>query len=212
MENTAQREPIYVPYIVVTGLAPVMPPSLPLSCRPPCPCHAALLAPVMPPSLPLSCYPCSLPCQVSPYGGKHSQARPHTRSVYSSDRACPCHVLSHLPCFSFPDPADRLHHVEHSHHISYLSCKSIDRRCIIYKTTHIGMRKGRKMAAHIYDSDRSTRFTRRSLRLKTHNYAWTGTYFVTIRAREHEPLFEIPELRTILADTWHALPQRFPGL
>src|SRR6266705_1371267 len=38
MENTAQREPIYVPYIVVTGLAPVMPPSLPLSCRPPCPC------------------------------------------------------------------------------------------------------------------------------------------------------------------------------
>src|SRR6266699_3532001 len=45
MENTAQREPIYVPYIVVTGLAPVMPPSLPLSSRPPCPFHAALPAP-----------------------------------------------------------------------------------------------------------------------------------------------------------------------
>ena len=68
------------------------------------------------------------------------------------------------------------------------------------------------MGTHTYDSDRSTRFTRRSLRLKTHNYAWTGTYFVTIRAKEHEPLFEIPELRTILVDTWHALPQRFPGL
>ena len=74
------------------------------------------------------------------------------------------------------------------------------------------MWKGRKMGTHQYDSDRSTRFTRRSLRLKTHNYAWTGTYFVTIRAREHEPLFEIPELRTILVDMWHALPQRFPGL
>ena len=68
------------------------------------------------------------------------------------------------------------------------------------------------MGTHRYDPDRSTRFTRRSLRLKTHNYAWTGAYFVTIRAREPEPLFEIPELRTILVDTWHALPQRFPGL
>src|SRR6266700_3031775 len=103
MENTAQREPIYVPYIVVTGLAPVMPPSLPLSCRPPCPCHAALPAPVMPRSFPLSCYPCSLPCQVSPYGGKHSRARPHTRSVYSSDTglapamfAPTCHVSPSL--------------------------------------------------------------------------------------------------------------------
>src|SRR6266566_1245378 len=70
MENTAQREPIYVPYIVVTGLAPVMPPSL--------------------------------PCQVSPYGGKHSRARPHTRSVYSSDRACPCHAALLAPAMFSP--------------------------------------------------------------------------------------------------------------
>src|SRR5438874_2600523 len=63
-----------------------------------------------------------------------------------------------------------------------------------------------------YNSDRSTRFTRKSLRLKQHNYAWTGTYFVTIRAAEFNPLFEIPELHAILEEVWYALPERFPNL
>jgi putative transposase len=50
------------------------------------------------------------------------------------------------------------------------------------------------------------------VRLKTHNYGWTGTYFVTIRAAVREPLFEIPELRSILIENWEALPARFPNV
>ena len=63
-----------------------------------------------------------------------------------------------------------------------------------------------------FDPDRATRFTRKSLRLKNHNYGWTGSYFVTIRAVGFEYLFEIPELRAILEETWNALPERFPNL
>ena len=63
-----------------------------------------------------------------------------------------------------------------------------------------------------YDSDRSIRYTRKSLHLPTHNYAWTGNYFVTMCAKERGSLFETPELRTILIETWHDLPNRFPGL
>jgi len=63
-----------------------------------------------------------------------------------------------------------------------------------------------------YNSDLSVRYNRHPLRLKTHNYGWTGTYFVTIRAEGDEPLFNIPELRQILRETWENLPQRFPGL
>ena len=48
--------------------------------------------------------------------------------------------------------------------------------------------------------------------MKTHNYNWTGTYFITIRAVQREPIFETPELRTILTETWQALPKRFPGV
>ena len=48
--------------------------------------------------------------------------------------------------------------------------------------------------------------------MKTHNYSWTGTYFITMRAVQREPIFETPELRTILNDTWQALPERFPGV
>ena len=62
-----------------------------------------------------------------------------------------------------------------------------------------------------FDSDRSIRYTRRSLRLPKHTYTW-GAYFVTIRAEVPEPLFEIPELCAILVETWEALPQRFAGL
>ena len=49
------------------------------------------------------------------------------------------------------------------------------------------------------------------MRLPTHNYAWSGTYFVTICATLREPMFEIPELRAILLENWEALPSRFPN-
>jgi len=55
-------------------------------------------------------------------------------------------------------------------------------------------------------------FTRRSLRLSNHDYAATNAYFVTIRAKQPEPIFEIPELHEILLETWQALPERFPGI
>src|SRR6266851_677948 len=54
--------------------------------------------------------------------------------------------------------------------------------------------------------------TRRSIRLPGYDYASTGTYFVTICAEKREPVFEIPELRTCLFETWQALPERFPGM
>jgi len=45
-----------------------------------------------------------------------------------------------------------------------------------------------------------------------HDYTWTGAYYVTIRAAQLEPFFDIPELRIILEESWHALPERFPGV
>ena len=62
-----------------------------------------------------------------------------------------------------------------------------------------------------YDSDFAFRYHRKSIRLKSHNYGWSGTYFVTICANQDEPIFEIPELRTILQETWELLPKRFIG-
>ena len=49
---------------------------------------------------------------------------------------------------------------------------------------------------------------RRSVRLPDHNYRWTASYFVTIRAAHHEPVFEMSELHTILQEAWTALPER----
>jgi len=63
-----------------------------------------------------------------------------------------------------------------------------------------------------FDSSRSIRWRRKSVRLPKHNYAWTGAYFVTTCVEGREPLFETPELRAILEDTWLALPERFPGV
>jgi len=63
-----------------------------------------------------------------------------------------------------------------------------------------------------YDSEFAFRYHRKSTRLKNHNYAWSGTYFITICAEQDEPVFEIPELHTILLETWQSLPGRFPGL
>jgi putative transposase len=54
------------------------------------------------------------------------------------------------------------------------------------------------------------RFTRKSLRLPTRNYASAGAYYVTICAEQYEPVFDAPELRTILEDMWFSLPERFP--
>ena len=62
-----------------------------------------------------------------------------------------------------------------------------------------------------YDSSRSIRWRRQSLRLPKHTYTW-GAYFVTICVEGREPLFDTPELRAILEDTWLALPERFPGI
>ncbi len=56
------------------------------------------------------------------------------------------------------------------------------------------------------------RYTRRSLRLSTHDYAATGAYFVTIRTYQSEPVLEEPELRKIVSETWQALPARFPNI
>ena len=55
-------------------------------------------------------------------------------------------------------------------------------------------------------------YRRRTLRLPKHDYTWTGAYYVTICAAQLEPFFDIPELRIILEESWHALPERFPGV
>ncbi|HEX9134710.1 MAG TPA: transposase, partial [Ktedonobacteraceae bacterium] len=62
------------------------------------------------------------------------------------------------------------------------------------------------------DPTKALPYHRRSLRLPKHDYTWTRGYFVTIRAKVHEPLFEVPELRAILMEQWEALPQRFPSI
>jgi REP element-mobilizing transposase RayT len=63
-----------------------------------------------------------------------------------------------------------------------------------------------------YDSEFAFKYHRKSTRLKTHNYGWSGTYFITICTEEDEPVLEIPALRAILEQTWQALPARFAGL
>lgn len=55
-------------------------------------------------------------------------------------------------------------------------------------------------------------YTRKSMRLAGHDYTWTRAYYVTIRARLHEPVFDVPELRTVVEKNWDALPERFPGI
>ena len=63
-----------------------------------------------------------------------------------------------------------------------------------------------------YNSDLSHQWKRKSLRLKTHNYRWSASYFVTLSASVFEAIFEIPELYTILTQTWKGLPERFPSI
>jgi REP-associated tyrosine transposase len=56
------------------------------------------------------------------------------------------------------------------------------------------------------------RFKRKSIRLPGRNYAAKSAYFITIRSDQHQTLFEIPELREILQETWNDLPKRFPSI
>jgi putative transposase len=56
------------------------------------------------------------------------------------------------------------------------------------------------------------RFKRKSIRLPGRDYAAKSAYFITIRSDQHQTLFEIPELRNILKETWNALPKRFPSV
>ena len=50
------------------------------------------------------------------------------------------------------------------------------------------------------------------MRLPKHDYSWTGAYFVTICSNINEPIFDVPELRSIATETWKALPKRFPSI
>jgi putative transposase len=54
------------------------------------------------------------------------------------------------------------------------------------------------------------RYHRKSVRQPDHHYDWAGAYFITICCKHREPLFDIPELKNILRETWEALPARFP--
>ncbi len=63
-----------------------------------------------------------------------------------------------------------------------------------------------------YDPMFAFRYHRKSIRQPNHNYTWSGIYFVTIDTEQREPLFEIPELRAILLETWNALPERFTDI
>jgi putative transposase len=62
------------------------------------------------------------------------------------------------------------------------------------------------------DPSKALPYHRRSLRLPKHDYTASRAYFVTIRTKVHEPLFEIPELRAILIEQWEALPRRFSSI
>jgi REP element-mobilizing transposase RayT len=68
------------------------------------------------------------------------------------------------------------------------------------------------MKIMVYRKYNPDRFTRQSLRISDRDYSSASAYYVTIRAEQHEPVFEIPELRKILEETWRALPHRFPGV
>jgi putative transposase len=72
-----------------------------------------------------------------------------------------------------------------------------------------GCHQGGSMASKKYNPDY---YTRRSLRLQNRDYSSKGAYFITIRSDKFQPLFDIPELRRILEDTWKALPGYFPGI
>jgi REP element-mobilizing transposase RayT len=51
-----------------------------------------------------------------------------------------------------------------------------------------------------------TQFRRRSIRIKTHNYANNGVYFVTICTYQRELFFNVPTLRQIAEQCWINIP------
>jgi putative transposase len=53
---------------------------------------------------------------------------------------------------------------------------------------------------------------RRSIRLKAHDYASPGPYFVTACSYHGQLLFKDAVLREILNRTWYGLPERYPGV
>jgi REP element-mobilizing transposase RayT len=56
-------------------------------------------------------------------------------------------------------------------------------------------------------------YHRRSIRLKGYDYSQSGTYFVTICAKDRELYFEkYRGLQEIVRQQWEELPQRFPDL
>ena len=53
---------------------------------------------------------------------------------------------------------------------------------------------------------------RRSIRLKGYDYSQPGMYFVTMCCWQRQGLFDEPEVRQIVTETWHHLPSCFPTL
>ena len=59
----------------------------------------------------------------------------------------------------------------------------------------------------------SKKYNRRSIRLKGYDYSQPGAYFITICTKDREPWFEkYPELKRIIEEQWHRLPDRFPNI
>jgi putative transposase len=68
------------------------------------------------------------------------------------------------------------------------------------------------MASEKQEPEKRYPYRGQSKRLKGYDYTQPGPYFVTINARTHDPIFEHPQLRAMLHETWQALPQQFPGV
>ena len=52
-------------------------------------------------------------------------------------------------------------------------------------------------------------YSRHTTRHPQHNYCASASYFVTIRAEQHEPVFERPILYRIVKEHWEKLAERF---
>ncbi|HEX6551965.1 MAG TPA: transposase [Ktedonobacteraceae bacterium] len=60
--------------------------------------------------------------------------------------------------------------------------------------------------------DPKTYTRRNSNRLPFYNYRSSGAYFITICTHKRQRVLEIPTIGTALLESWHQLPQRFPGV
>jgi len=56
------------------------------------------------------------------------------------------------------------------------------------------------------------KYNRHSIRLKGYDYKQPGMYFITTCSWERQPLFEAPDLRELLMNTWQELPDQFPTI